>query len=111
MTPEEKKATGYATLSPKEQKALENWIEAHFIPIEEKKDSLYLNVNIQNGKILILSDGSEWEVAPQDRSISSLWITPFPLEIQDGGSQEFPNLIVNLNNPSEKVRVKKLPHS
>jgi hypothetical protein len=109
MTTEEKKTTGYNTLSSQEQKALNDWIEAHFSPHQDKKDSLYLNINIQNGKVLILSDGSEWEVAPEDRSISSLWITPFPLEIKAEGSQDYPDTIFNLNNPSEKVRVKKLP--
>ena len=111
MTEQDKRATGLDLLNPSQKQALAEWIEQHFVlkakPVSEEK-SLYLSVNIQNGKELILSDGSQWEVAPENRSISGLWITPFPLKITCIGGTEYPYELINLNT-LEKVRIKRIP--
>ena len=56
---------------------------------------LHLSMNIERGKELILDDNSRWEVDPEDHEISSSWISPFPLVITYGSSDEFPYVITN----------------
>ena len=77
------------------------------IAAAEKKEPLTLSVNIDGGRELILSDGSHWEVAPEDRPISSLWITPFPLKLTQGQDPAYPCILRNLNT-QEIVNVKLL---
>jgi hypothetical protein len=63
--------------------------------------NLYLSQNINNGQILELSDGSRWEVAPEDIERASFWIVPFPLYMTENtntaDNAEFPMKIVNEN--------------
>jgi len=119
MSPEEQKKTGVAELSYPQKLALEQWLNENFVakaPAEEKKidtNPLYLSQNIDNGKSLMLTDDSVWEVKPEDRSISESWLTPFPLTIVDNTDSDnanYPKKIFNGNtNASVKVRMIRPP--
>lgn len=111
MTKEEKKKTGYDSLSKKKKQALEEWIDKHFTPIEKniERPQLSLSINVQNGKELILSDGSKWAVDPEDQAISGAWLTPFPLKFIKSNSQEYPQFLINLDDPTEKIKVRPIP--
>ena len=81
------KKTGVIDLSYQQKLALEQWLNDNFVlknqPEAKKKveTEVYLSQNINNGQKLELSDGSVWEVQPEDVNKASFWITPFPLEI------------------------------
>jgi hypothetical protein len=106
MSSEEQKQTGVAELTNSQKMALEQWIDAHFV--EKKSDkSLYLAFNSNNGKTLQLSDGSVYEVAPQDRLKTALWITPFPIRVEASGDPNYPIKLVN-ENTGENVKAKQV---
>lgn len=107
MTPEEKQSTGYNSLTPQQQTALNQWIGTHLTLNKNPPEasSLSLSVNVQNGKELILSDGSRWAVAPEDQKTSSIWITPFSLKIIPNSNPDYPNTLLNLSS-EETVKVK-----
>jgi hypothetical protein len=120
MPKDVQKMTGVADLSYKQRLILENWINDTFVlknQPEKKKtgsESLYLSQNIDNGKILELSDGSRWEVAPSDVERASFWIVPFPLYFVDNNDPfdnvTYPKKIVNQNtNLGIKVRQVRAP--
>ena len=108
MSPDEKKETGYNTLSKQEKKKLNEWISKN-LELQSKKESsasLSLNINIQSGTELILSDGSKWEVDPQDHATSSVWLTPIPLKLVPSKSKEYPYLLINKDAEKEQVKVR-----
>lgn len=117
MSPSDQKKTGVDGLSYQQRLALEQWLNATFVlknpsEDEEKKveaNPVYLSQNIDNGRVLELSDRSVWQVAPQDIYKSSFWIVPFPLEFIDNTDADkatYPKKIVNKNtNVSVKVRM------
>jgi hypothetical protein len=71
-----------------------------------EKEILYLNLNLQDGKELILSDNSHWIIHPEDQAISRMWIAPFPLEVTAIRSIEYPYLLTNLNS-GKKIKAKR----
>lgn len=111
MTPKEKKETGYSSLSKQEKKELNQWLTKNLIAVQKTptQSSLSLDVNIQSGSQLILSDGSRWEVDPQDRPVSSLWLTPVPLILAGSDSAEYPKILINVDAQQQKVKVRPAP--
>ena len=99
MSPEDQRKTGVAKLNRKQKLALESWINDNFNPKEQNNSQdtgpLSLSINIDNGQKLQLSDGSIWEVHPQDVDISAVWITPFPLQIEKSTNPMYPFLLKN----------------
>lgn len=73
----------------------------------ESESQLYLSLNIDDGARLQLSDGTTYEIAPEDRLYSAYWITPFPLTIGASGDPDYPISITNLNS-RRSVRGKKI---
>lgn len=72
---------------------------------EESVVQLYLSVNIQSGKQLLLSDNSLYEVAPGDVKTASTWLTPFPIRIDQSGDANYPCKLTNMTtNASIKAR-------
>ncbi|CCB89652.1 MAG: hypothetical protein KDK61_02380 [Simkania sp.] len=59
---------------------------------------LTLDENRYNGKILKLSDGTLWLVAPQDVQTTQIWIFPFPLKIEKSDHPAYPYYLVNLRS-------------
>ncbi len=70
--------------------------------------SLYLSENIDNGKQIQLSDGSTYEIAPDDVIRSALWIFPLPIEIQASDDPDYPIKLIN-SNLGSSVKAKRLP--
>ena len=110
MTTAEKKMTGYDSLTKEQKKELNLWLTKNTMPVQKspQQAALSLNINIDGGRQLILSDGTIWEVAPEDQSISNLWLTPIPLNLLPGGSPEYPNVLMNADAEKEKVKVRQI---
>jgi hypothetical protein len=108
MSSKDKKNTGYDSLTPEEKKNLNRWISEHFSSHPDPIGSipLSLSINIDNGRKLQLSDGSFWEIDPVDQKTSSVWLTPFPLEITPSDSKTYPFTIQNLTS-QESVKARK----
>ncbi len=106
MPREVQKKSGVAELTYHQRLALEKWLNETFVlknPQEttKKDESLYLSQNIDHGKKLELSDGSLWEVAPDNVERASFWILPFPLYFVKNNdpldNNEFPLKLINQN--------------
>ncbi len=121
MTPEEQKKTGVNSLNATQKKALESWLDDHFQLKEGSKiheRQLMLSLNIENGAKLELTDGSLYEIDPDDRIYSALWITPFKISLSESDDAEYPVRITNLQTgtsvngkpiPKEKILEEKQP--
>lgn len=116
MSKEMQKKTGVANLSYQQRLALEKWLNDNFVQKnhQEKKKSeeeITLSQNIDNGKVLELSDGSLWQVAPDDVERAAFWIIPFPLYFvknsDPADNTEYPMKIVN-QNTNLGVKVKQI---
>jgi hypothetical protein len=111
------KKTGVADLSYQQRLALEKWLNDTFVlknqPEKKKVEAsgLYLSQNLQNGKVLELNDGSQWEVSPEDSPRTAFWIVPFPLYFVDNTNaldkDQFPKKMVN-QNTGVSVRVRQI---
>jgi hypothetical protein len=109
MTDDEQKRTGITKLSDQQKQELETWLNQKFIlkTAEPQPAEITLAENIRGGTQLKFSDGSTYEVSPQDRSRAQFWITPFIIKIEDSGDPNYPVTITNtVTNVS--VRAKKI---
>ncbi len=99
MSEKEQDETGVCNLTLEQKQALEKWITEHFVtkPRYDEKE-LSLAMNIGQGKVLQLSDGSFFQIAPHDQIYTTWWITPVSLKITTSGSTDYPFLLTNLNN-------------
>lgn len=71
-----------------------------FVPLfsnMEDDDRLYLSLNVEQGAKLELSDGSTYEIDPEDRLYTEYWITPFPIMLSGSGNENYPVKITNMN--------------
>lgn len=104
MTPEEQKKTGISELSNTQRKELEGWINQKFnLKTESQEKELYLSENILSGSQLRLSDGSLYEVMPEDRSKASFWLTPFQVKVEPSNDPNYP---LNITNTVSMVTVR-----
>jgi hypothetical protein len=114
MSRDEQKKTGVANLSRFQKIALEDWLNKNFIPKPKEQTAqpaeLSLSINMDNGKKLLLSDNSLWEISPADVTTSSVWITPFPVKLTPSADPDYPCLIVNLNS-GISVKARQIPNS
>ncbi|MBS0605407.1 MAG: hypothetical protein KF898_04455 [Parachlamydiales bacterium] len=99
MSRDVQQKTGVANLTPLQKAALEDWLNANFevksSKVERQAPEIMLSINIEGGRKLQLSDGTMWEVDPNDVVQSSVWITPFPIRIVPSDSTDYPFLLVN----------------
>jgi len=96
MTPEEQQKTGISQLSDMQKKELESWINQKFtLKVSDKPKQIYLSENLQSGTQLRLSDGSLYEVMPEDRQKASFWLTPFQVKIEQTADLNYPCKITN----------------
>ena len=109
MTKEEQKKTGISKLNSEQKKELEAWLTQKFVlrtttlPVS----GVYLSENLDNGAHLRMSDGSLYEVAPENRNISSAWLLPFPLKVEMTQDLTYPYLLIDPNS-DERVRAKQI---
>ncbi|MCI0382002.1 MAG: hypothetical protein L0207_02990 [Chlamydiae bacterium] len=110
MSQDEQKQTGVTKLSPNQKKLLEKWIDDHFTKkIANNTETSTLILNIGRGKVLQLSNGFYYEIAPEDQEYSSSWLTPTAIQIKEGDDPDFPLLLKNMRTGTT-VRGKKLEH-
>jgi len=110
MTKKEQRKIGINKLSRSQKIRLEKWINGTFVLKENnlaQTPNLYLSINIDSGSQLELSDNSLWEVDPDDRNISSVWLTPFPVQISPSGDPSYPFRITNRTN-HDSVKARKI---
>ena len=69
-----------------------------------EQNQLTIDFVLHNGKILKLSDGSIWKIAPQDINTSSVWILAPPIEIKKNEdpktNKAYPYRIINKTTDS-----------
>lgn len=101
MSPSERDQTGISTLTDEQRAALENWIQKHCnLQCNQKKTTpknLSISVNLMGGRQLQLSDGSVYEINPKDHAISSSWLFPVKVDLEESGNVEYPIRIVDIN--------------
>ena len=104
MTPEQMHETGIDSLNQTQKQALENWINNTCTPkeshSEEEENPLYLSMNIGQGSKIQLSDGTVYDINPEDRIYSSYWITPVPISLSKSDDPNYPVKITNANTGS-----------
>jgi hypothetical protein len=57
---------------------------------------IYLSYNMSNGSMLVLSDGSRWDINPDDQKKTSLWMTPMEIQVKPSNNQTYPYMLVNM---------------
>jgi hypothetical protein len=62
--------------------------------------------NLNNGRLIRLSDNSTWQIHPNDTALTQSWITPVEIEVEETEDREYPYLLKNTLTGS-KVRAKK----
>lgn len=101
MTPQDKKKTGVFKLREAEKAHLQQWIDSRYekrevplaqAPVPAKPE---LSENFYNGKFIRLSDGSLWQVRPQDTAITQGWITPVEIRVAPSSDPEYPFKLSN----------------
>jgi len=106
MSAQEKKSTGIYKLNDKEKAALQQWIDANYqkkAPEGTSKTSTptvqgiqpTLSENLMNSQYLRLSDGTLWNVRPEDVPIAQAWITPVPIVVSKSSNPFFPFKLTN----------------
>jgi hypothetical protein len=115
MSEDEKLKTGVSTMTKEQKMELELWIDENFTPkvttpppAAKSSNSLYLSENINEGKQIRLSDGSLYDISPDDSELTAFWITPFPLTVKPSGDTNYPFLITNTNTGTS-VKAKLAP--
>jgi hypothetical protein len=123
MSDQDKQNTGLYKLSDKEKTALQQWIDANF----QKKSAMggtaatqgvkggtpTLSENLLNSQYLRLSDGSLWNVRPEDVPIAQSWITPAEIVVSQSTSAFYPYKLTNKVSGSSILarRAEKLPQA
>lgn len=99
MSEDEQEETGVCNLTLEQKQALEKWISDHFVTKSKPEEKeLSLAMNIGQGKVLQLSDGSFYQIAPYDQIYTIWWITPISIKISTSDIMDYPFLLTNLNN-------------
>ena len=103
MTEQDKKNTGIQKLSEQEKSSLQEWIDANY----QKKGSEpsatksvkginpTLSENLLNSQYLRLSDGTLWNVRPEDVPIAQAWITPVDVVVSQSSNPFYPYKLTN----------------
>lgn len=67
---------------------------APFFP-QEADNQLHVSINVEDGTHLKLSDGSSYEIAPDDRFYAAYWVTPAPITLGKSGDPDYPVKLTN----------------
>ena len=65
-----------------------------------QQQEVTVNENLHSGKVLVLSDGSTWELAPQSLEVSQTWIFPSPLRVDRINHPHYPYKITSIETHS-----------
>ncbi|HNA62762.1 MAG TPA: hypothetical protein PKW79_06770 [Rhabdochlamydiaceae bacterium] len=109
MTVDEQKKTGITKLSETQKKELEAWINSKFIlkTATSQEETISVQVNLQNGSRLLLSNNTLYEVAPPDRAQASAWLSVI-VTIEPSGDPTYPWKITNTATKSS-IKAKLVP--
>jgi hypothetical protein len=109
MTVDEQKKTGVAKLSETQRKELEAWINSKFIlkTANSPEETISVQVNLNNGSRLLLSNNALYEVAPTDQAQASAWLSVI-VTIEPSGDPAYPWKITNTATKSS-IKAKLLP--
>jgi len=100
MTKRQMRRTGIDRLSYSQKLALERWIDDNFEEREDRgqdRKPIYLSLNVENGAQLEFSDGSSYEIDPEDQIYTAYWIAPFPVRFGRSYNRKYPVKITNMN--------------
>lgn len=104
MSRDEMEKTGVDSLNYSQKMALQAWINDNFELLENvhpaQEKQLYIQMNIEEGAVIELSDGKSYEIDPDDRIYTVYWITPIPVRLSESGNASYPVRITNLNTGS-----------
>jgi len=102
MNPQDKKNTGVFKLRDKEKATLQQWIDSRYEkraqPLAQKPPILakpMITENFYSGQYIRLSDGSLWNIRPQDTPITQGWITSVEIIIEPSQDPDYPNKLTN----------------
>ena len=104
MSQEDKKSTGINKLSDSEKAALQQWIDANYqkkgaesLSGSQQVKGIYptLSENLMKSQYLRLSDGTLWNVRPEDVPIAQSWITPVQIVVSQSTNPFFPYKLTN----------------
>lgn len=109
MSLEDQKTTGVIRLTQEQKKALAEWFVKHGYFANQANvnynQSLTVSINIADGKKIVLSDNSVWDVAPEDQQMASSWLGAQPVAISSSDNTLYPFLMTNMRtNTSIKVK-------
>ncbi len=102
MTPQDKKKTGVFKLRDQEKATLQAWIDSRY-----EKRATALNQKavpatkpsvteiFYNGKYVRLSDGSLWNIRPQDTPLTQSWISSPEIIISSSQDATYPYKLTN----------------
>ena len=102
MTPQDKKKTGVFKLRDQEKATLQAWIDSRYEkrevaleqkPVPAKKPSV--SEIFYSGKYVRLSDGSLWNVRPQDTPLTQSWISSADIIITPSQDATYPYKLTN----------------
>ena len=104
MTDQDKKNTGIYKLTDKEKGALQDWIDARYqltappttaiVPMKSASMPI-LSENLKNSQYLRLSDGTLYNVRPQDVPIAQGWITPVEIMVTQSSNPFYTYKLTN----------------
>ena len=103
MSREDMEQTGINQLNYTQKKALEKWLDENFsnipiqVPSSDNQEPIFLSLNVENGAKLKFSDGSIYEIDPNDRIYTIYWITPIPFTFGTSDNPQYPIKITNVN--------------
>ena len=66
----------------------------------QQGQDLTVEENLHEGKILVLSDGSTWEIAPQSLKTSQSWIIPSALKVEKINHPAYSYRIISIQTGS-----------
>lgn len=107
MSVEDQRKTGVLGLKQRQKMELAKWLVDHGYYEAEKTNSSddNLTLTMNDKKDLQLSDGSLWEVAPEDVAISSTWGSNAQVLLERTKNPLYPYNLLNLKT-KEKVKVR-----
>lgn len=69
----------------------------------QQGQDLTVEENLHEGKVLVLSDGSTWVIAPQSLKTSQAWIVSAPLKIEKVDNPTYNHKISSILQPKSYV--------
>lgn len=102
MSLEDQKTTGVIRLTKEQKEALAKWLVKHgyFDKVvgDDTIHALKIAMNVYEGKILMLSDNSVYEIAPDDRNVASQWLSAIPIKVSKSTNRDYPFVLTNLRS-------------